>query len=698
MIRYSKTITSALAAAVCGGLVLGLANPTHAASATDKLELSTNVKTGSVPRDIEVDESKGRAYFVNSYTSDSSKKDTVTWLDTKTNTPSETAWELPTKDPGYFTLNSDGSKLYAVHNKSGNVSIVDTITGTVETVTTETKYPSGITADTDTGAVYVYDSKGLQRIDPDTNKVSERIVVSDEKYPSIQDVVYDAPNKLLWIAEGREKVVTAYSTSAQIWMQKAKLPTAELKYNGDALSGRPKLLAIDPQLNLLHILQRATTSDNWKNDRVITYDTKAQSVRGDTYIEVGENAYKMTVNKATHEIYTTNGHSNSVSVISPETWQASEAANFNTLKITSGTGSGEANTWGIAFNGAGSTAYVTHPYKTASISVLTRTGEKPTVTQRKAKPAEGHEADEAAPTSWAGPAAQTPVATDACAVTTGNAQLAWGISDYTQAWRSTPLGKTSKQDHVFQWTSGSGWYNEKTGEAQIAWADGLNITHYPTLVPDLQSIWGNPVLTVNANKTATLSYDIKWILSKTESSDGYKRLTVATFKDVNLVKTGDTVAMTATPEYDGRAYTAASGKVHSSSYPAEFIDYHNPQMRPWWYSTGANLDSAKVPLPVTVSFTATQSICDAATAAPDAPAASDARSSAVLPATGSTPSVSVPNDSSTAAEQKAGTQKTLANTGNTAGTLPAIAALTALLTGVCTITVARTRAKRERAS
>jgi hypothetical protein len=123
------------------------------------------------------------------------------------------------------------------------------------------------------------------------------------------------------------------------------------------------------------------------------------------------------------------------------------------------------------------------------------------------------------------------------------------------------------------------------------------------LAPDVVSTIGNPVLTIDASGTGTLSFDVAWSVSADTASDGYRRLVVATFGGADVQRAGESFTISATPDYAGREYVSG-GTVSPASYPAEFIDWYDPAMRAWWYQTGASMDAEKVPNPFTVGFTA----------------------------------------------------------------------------------------------
>lgn len=581
------------------------------AQASDEVQFSleTTVAAGGVSRDIVLDDAKNRAYIV--VDRGEGTNGAITWLDTTTNQPSTTLWELPAAAPSSLALSPDASKLYVAHYRNSAFSVIDTATGASETFSGIPKFVSGVTVDTDTGAVYVYDSKGLYPVDVATKTVAPLISVSNEKYPSVRDVVYDSQNKVFWIAEARAKILTAFSTQTNAWVQDLALPLASQVFDDVEIGGRPLSLELDTEHHKLYILMRSTLADQWEQDRILTFDTKLRLFVGENFLTVGKNVYDLSVNPATGELYTSNGHDNTVSMISPDTWDERVIVDFNQAGVTAGTGAGAANTWGLATNEAGTSLYVSHPFTdTSRISVLNRSGAVPIFMERPQTPGQTPVVPEETAEPWSGPAAASNAAAAVCAVNVTEPTLSWGVNDYTAAWKIRAReGVTKNEQGEYVWAGGSGWYNPLTGEAQLSWGSGFHIQHYETLVPELVSTWGNPQLTVKADKTATLTMDLYWAVAADTHSEGFKRVPVATFKSVDVMESNGELVIYGEPEWQDRPYTRADGSVAASSWPAEFIDNFDPSMRPWWYASGAAGDANKPPKAIFVGGKVADSVC-----------------------------------------------------------------------------------------
>lgn len=567
--------------------------PATGAYANAQFTLETTVQAGKIARDIVVDDTRNRAYVV--VDRGENTAGAITWINTADNQPSTQTWELSAAAPSSMALNKDGTKLYVAHYRNQVFSIIDIPSGAVETINGIPKFVAGVVTDTDTDKVYVYDSKGLVPIDLTNKTVGTQISVSKEKYPQVRGVTYDSDNKVFWIAEGRKKLLTAFSTQTNAWVEATELMLATQEFNGQAINGRPQDIELDSKNHKLYILMRATMADNWSDrDRVLTFDTKTHKFIGENYLQAGANVYDMRVNNKTSELYLANGHDNTVSMISPDTWAQTTVIDFNQAGVTNGTGAGAADTWGLGISAAGDKIYVSHPYHSGGsrISAISRSGTIPAYSPRPNTP--GQTAP-AAPINqpWTGSAAPTTDPAPFCAVKLSEQTLAWGINDYAHAWKVTTRGAVTLENSEYKWTGGTGWYNPQTGAAQLSLPDGFHIQHYETLVPALVSTWGNPQLQVNPDKTATMTMDIYWATSATANSGGYKRVSVATFKQVTVLAQGDELVVTGVPEWEGREYTSADGTVRSASWPSEFIDYFDQSMRPWWYKSGAHGDVNK---------------------------------------------------------------------------------------------------------
>ncbi|WP_198008409.1 HtaA domain-containing protein [Leucobacter salsicius] len=580
----------------------------QAAHAAANYSLAETHEVGGVNRNAEVDDARERVY-VAADRADGAPGSAIGWLDLATGAPAAEQIELSSTDPAEIELSVDGERLYVAHDRTGVLSVVSLDTNAVTEISGMPKYPSGIVEDTDTGLIYVFDSGGLTRVDPTAGTASAPIAVSGEKYPLVKDAVYDSQNHMIWIAEGRAKVLTGYSTAASSWLDSIAIPVATAEFDGEALGGRPSLLALDETLGELHVGVLPTISDDWENTRVVSLRVADRAYVG-APIEVGENSYEMLVNPATHEVVTTDGFSNMVSVISPDTWTATTAVDFTAAGVTSGTGSGEANLWGLGASADGTHLYVSHPY-TSQLSDITRSGDRPTPTVRDIAPGQGQPTTPPAENApWEGPDAPAPAAAPAGARQIANGELNWAINDYMLAWAPHLLGEATRTDDVFGFTAPAGWWDPATGEAELVWTGGVRIQHYPGLVPELTTTIGNPRLVTRADGSGELSFDVAWNVSANLASDGFKRVSLATFENSAVQLADDSVTMNASPDFAGRALEI-DGYTYPDSYPADYVTWLDPQLRSWWLSTGASMDAEKAPAPVSLALTLGAPVVDA---------------------------------------------------------------------------------------
>ena len=645
----------------------------QAAHAAANYSLSATHELGGVNRNAEVDDARQRVY-VAADRADGAPGSAIGWLDLATGAPAAEQIELSSTDPAEIELSVDGERLYVAHDRTGVLSVVSLDTNAVTEISGMPKYPSGIVEDPDTGLLYVFDSGGLTRVDPTAGTASAPIAVSGEKYPLVKDAVYDSQNHMIWIAEGRAKVLTGYSTAASSWLDSIAIPVASAEFDGEALGGRPSLLALDETLGELHVGVLPTISDDWENTKVVSLRVADRAYVG-APIEAGENTYEMLVNPATHEVVTTDGFSNTVSVISPDTWTAATAVDFTAAGVTNGTGSGEANLWGLGASADGTHLYVSHPY-TSQLSDITRSGDLPTPTVRDIAPGQGQPTTPPAENApWEGPDALAPAAAPAGARQIANGELNWAINDYLLAWAPHLLGEATRTGDVFGFSAPAGWWDPATGESDLVWTGGVRIQHYPGLVPELTTTIGNPRLITRSDGSGELSFDVAWNVSANLASDGFKRVALATFENATVQLSGDSVTLNAAPDFAGRALEI-DGHTYPDSYPADYVTWLDPQLRSWWLSTGASMDAEKSPAPISLALTLGAPAVDAGSS--DADASGGAGSSGAAGPSGSAASAGSADASGGAANGAgAGTNANAAAAGaNTDSTDPGSSANT----------------------
>ncbi|MGG7465585.1 HtaA domain-containing protein [Plantibacter sp. YIM 135347] len=609
----SRTSARAAAAALAAAVAIGagllsapaaIAAPAAApasAPAADHHSLTSTVSAGKGARDIAFDRADNRVYVP--VDRGSGTPGAITWLDGTTGEPSGRFIELADAEPQTLVVDASAHALYVLHYRTGTLTVIDTDTNAVTKVVPGLPlFPGGMELDTVTGDLYVSDD-GIITVDPRAGTVSAEVAISTQRFPRITDMVYDAANRLLWISEGRSGVITAFSSVTKTWMNTVSTPIATFQVNGEPIGGGPKSLAIDEQLGHLYVGVDPSFVDDWEDTKLVTIDTTTARFRG-APIDLGDTTRELAVNPSTHEVYASNGFSNTLSVVSPATWSVAQTIDFTALGVTNGTGAGDADIWGLAANAAGDRVFISHPY-TARVSVIDRTGSADAVTELPYSPGQGT-VDPQPPTSevWPGPAGATLAPAPADAIATTAQSLSWSVSDYARAWTGDLYGAVTKGDEDrYTFTGGTGWSSPSTGETQLTWNDGFRLRPYPVLAPQVKMTFGNPLLTAAADGSGTLSFDVAWEVSDTDVSNGFTRVDVATFAAGAIQVSGENVSVTTQPEFEGRPFTDEDGEVSASSYPASFLTYLDPQIRGWWYTTGASLDKNKHPNPVSLTFT-----------------------------------------------------------------------------------------------
>lgn len=523
-------------------------------------------------------------------------------------------------EPSIVRLNPSRPLAYIAHYRSGILTVVDTVTNTVlKTIQGIPKFPSTMEYDEKSDTIFIADDT-VTPVNIGTGVVGAPIVITTEKYPLLKDMVLDPSGRTLWISEGRAEVVTAIDITTLSWKKDVAVPITTFTIPGTAKAGRPNHLALDARHNSLYVTVDPKLGETWKNSKLVTVNTNTLQVIG-TAVDLGDTTREVAVDPLSSEIYATNGNDNTLTVVSPETWSISDTVDFNAAGVTQGTGTGWSNVWGIAIDANRRALYVSHPYTSSSASVdgssavskIVRTGATPTFAERAAAPGQGAET----PTTpqpnapFAGPAPAALTAAPAGAVVTSGNALRWSVSEYAQGWKATPYGVAKVESgNVLTFTGGKGWTVAKTGQTQISWPDAVEYRQYPGLAPDVFTTFANPVLSVQADGSGTLTFDVAWGESKTTLSDGFRRVTVATFARNTVAVKDGVVRASATPDFFGRSYVKPGGQdttVYPNSYPKDFVDYLTDGIRGWWLTTGASAsgNAMKVPSVFTANFVRT---------------------------------------------------------------------------------------------
>ncbi|MGO3884909.1 MAG: HtaA domain-containing protein, partial [Mycetocola sp.] len=394
-------------------------------------------------------------------------------------------------------------------------------------------------------------------------------------------------------------------------MDSLAVPVGSFEYNGEKLGGRAAALAVDEELGQLYAAVAPTLSDDWDDNKLITINTESGLHIGEP-ITLGDTTRELAVNPVTHEIYASNGFSNTLSVVSPGSWSVTNTVDFSAAGVTSGTGTANADVWALTASASGDRLFVSHPYKTARVSIIDRVGNVDAVTTREPAPGQLDPTEPETPENpaWIGPDAPALSTAPAGSVLTADSSLSWSLSDYASEWAATSYGAVSRgSDKVFTFTGGTGWTNQETGQSELIWSDGFRLHPYPGLAPDVTLTFGNPSLSIAADGSGELVMDVAWSVSADGTSDGFARVPVATFAagEVSADDSG-TVTFNRSPEFEGRTYSNGSSPdaaVYPDSYPQEFLDFLDPGVRAWWYSSGSGLDPTKKPNPVGATFSAT---------------------------------------------------------------------------------------------
>lgn len=554
----------------------------------------------------------------------------ISWVNIDTNQPTHEKYLLDTSlgEPYAFAINSNNSQLFVLHYKTQKLSIIDTNTMTSQKVLSKLpKYPEGMIYIPANQQLAVWDSKALYLVDPNNNKVEGPITVSKEKYPQIKGIVYDKDRNFLWISVAREGIITAYDLAGKSWLADVRIPITSYP-KSSPLGGRVSALALDNKIGYLYALVTPTLNDkDWTKEKIVTINIKsAKANHIGNPIEIPLDTKALDYNPITHEIYALSHKANLLSVISPQTWKVTHQIDFSNSAGTNG-----ANSLNLTVDQDNGTAYVTHPFAnidTMSIVQRSTTAPIPTITPLQPSPDETEPTPPAATKNWPGPAAPSPLSPATTATAVQAATFSWGWNEYRKAWHTSAYNPVQDdlEHNTYHWHNAQGWYDAKQKTGSLVWQSGLHAQHYPTLVPKLQTLLGNPAFTLHADGTASITMDVSWVDDKGQQPNPiFKRVEVLTFEKVKIedkpINSSNTttdnstiqthrVSISGIPVYDTRTYTDANGQIHQGAYPSDYINFFPESMRAWWYKTGASMDKDKAPLPVQITFTYQSSVSD----------------------------------------------------------------------------------------
>lgn len=582
------------------------------------LTRTASIALGQQARDIAIDSVRGRVIAPSDR--GAGTPGLVQWTTEGAFASAPTSVEV-SPEPSLVDVDERTGLIYSATYRGGILDIVDPASATVvDRITGLPSTPSVLAIDSAARKAYIATST-VTVVDLDTKAVTTT-AISAEKYPLLKDMQLDAATGVLWIAEGRAGVVTALDLATGAWKSDVQIPISAFTFDGTAVSGRPTQLAVDEALGHLYVTVEPKIGDAFSRAKMLTVDTRTGKILGSP-VELGTTVREIAVNATTHEVSAVNGYDNTLSVVDPATWTVGATLDFTAEGVTSGTGVGAANVWGLALNASTGAAYVSHPYSgssvsatTSAVSQVTRSGAIPVVTALSPAPGQGADTD---PTPepggpvtnpvFDGPAAPELGAAASGAVFTRDNTLSWNVSNYATDWPATVFGDgvSLGTDNVFTFAGGRGWTVDSSGESEIVWPGAVEYRQYKTLAPDVFTTFANPVLRVDATGTGTLSFDVAWGESATSVSPGYRRVVVATFPagDRSAVDAARTLVVS--PDYAGRAYVkpAQPGRVYPDSFPAEFVDYMTDGLRGWWIASGAGGDARKAPNPVRIGYAVT---------------------------------------------------------------------------------------------
>ncbi|GAA2974950.1 hypothetical protein [Actinokineospora diospyrosa] len=185
---------------------------------------------------------------------------------------------------------------------------------------------------------------------------------------------------------------------------------------------------------------------------------------------------------------------------------------------------------------------------------------------------------------------------------------------------SMPVSSPQKTPNAVKFTAGTGTVDPATGAGQLSFTGSYTVNAYPAQFNAPNEVYKNPVVTVAANGSGSVSVEFSLgagvdVSGNPTPAQDFGRLTLLTYDAGSLsglTANGFRVA----PDYQGvqvdvtggtaQTRTCESGTGWWGSWSPQFVNTVPASIRPHFYSTGCggNQDY-KAPLPFDIGYTAT---------------------------------------------------------------------------------------------
>lgn len=160
------------------------------------------------------------------------------------------------------------------------------------------------------------------------------------------------------------------------------------------------------------------------------------------------------------------------------------------------------------------------------------------------------------------------------------------------------------------WTRGNGTVDHATGAVRLRFTGKLSVNFYGGLVPFTIA---DPVLVVNPDGTGTMTATLSGYGSTRDNPNSRapleprKGVVIASLKGT---RSDNSTGFTVTPRFSGVKFRAPSGATPQNrarrgwgSWPPSFVNFQIATgLSSHWYTSGANADAQKPPLPLKVVY------------------------------------------------------------------------------------------------